>query len=345
MNEPSNIDSTILKENSKKDEHTNGIQKESEEVNDIEKIRNKIKPSSFGLKPKNSSVCIDSDKWYLTLQESSKKLLTNPPSIKDGIPLHIEQELRYLGCELIQTLTILLKMPQTAAATGQILYQRFYYQKSFAKYFFEYAVMACVFLASKIEESPRRCREVINTFDRMQKRHSLKNTPEAFNEIPPIDLDEAYVHLKNNVIKIERQILKTLGFVVYVNHPHKWIYVFAHALKQTDNVELIGKAWSYMNDGLRTDIFLRYQPNTIACACLYLASKTLTIPISLPKKPRPWYEIFNVYEKDVVDISKILFSMYKRHKSVDWIKLRSYVKKISPKNMPSTATADRCDFT
>lgn len=307
---------------------SNENEKEKLEIMNIEKIRSKIKPSSFGLKPKNSSVCIDSDKWYLTLQESSKKLLANPPSIADGIPINIEQELRYLGCELIQSLTILLRMPQTAAATGQILYQRFYYQKSFAKYFFEHSVMACVLLASKIEESPRRCREVINTFDRMKKRHALKNTPKENDDIAPIDLDQHYVHLKNSVIKTERQILKTLGFVVYVNHPHKWIYVFAHALRQIDNAELIGKAWSYMNDGLRTDIFLRYQPNTIACACLFLASRTIATPISLPKKPRPWYEIFDVLEKDVLDISKILLLMYNRYQSVDWIKLRSYANKI-----------------
>lgn len=123
--------------NEKSVPQTNINEREKIDMMNIERIRSKIKPSSFGLKPKNSSVCIDSDKWYLTLQESSKKLLVNPPSIADGIPITIEQELRYLGCELIQSLTILLRMPQTAAATGQILYQRFYYQKSFAKYFFE----------------------------------------------------------------------------------------------------------------------------------------------------------------------------------------------------------------
>lgn len=51
--------------------------------------------------------------------------------------LHNFQELRYLGCELIQQGAILLKLPQTAAATGQILFQRYYYQKSFVRYHFE----------------------------------------------------------------------------------------------------------------------------------------------------------------------------------------------------------------
>lgn len=40
-------------------------------------------------------------------------------------------------------------------------------------------------------------------------------------------LNEAYVTLKNNVIKAERRILKELGFCVHVKHPHKvWISVF-----------------------------------------------------------------------------------------------------------------------
>lgn len=44
-----------------------------------------------------------------------------------------------------------------------------------------------------------------------------------------------------------------------------------------------------MNDGLRTDMFLRYKPETIACACIQLAVKTVNRPIILPKDPFPWF--------------------------------------------------------
>lgn len=37
----------------------------------------------------------------------------------------------------------------------------------------------------------------------------------------PMLLNEAYVNLKNQVIKAERRILKELGFCVHVKHPHK----------------------------------------------------------------------------------------------------------------------------
>jgi hypothetical protein len=34
---------------------------------------------------------------------------------------------------------------------------------------------------------------------------------------------------------------------------------------------------NYMNDSLRTDIFLRFTPETIACACIDLAARTLQV--------------------------------------------------------------------
>jgi len=88
----------------------------------------------------------------------------------------MEKQLRYLGCELIQSGAILLKLPQTAAATGQILFQRYYYQKSFVRYNFEHTVMACLLLASKIEEEPRKPRDVLNVYNRLKQIHIRRRT-------------------------------------------------------------------------------------------------------------------------------------------------------------------------
>ncbi|RNA24967.1 cyclin-L2 isoform X2 [Brachionus plicatilis] len=51
-----------------------------------------------------------------------------------------------------------------------------------------------------------------------------------------------------------------------------------------------------MNDGLRTDIFLRYSPEIIACACIFLSARELEIP--LPENP-PWYTIFGADEESI----------------------------------------------
>src|SRR5204862_255330 len=86
------------------------------------------------------------------------------PSSLDGLDAQSEYELRILGTELIQSSGILLKLPQVAMAIGQVLFQRFYYAKSFVRYPMEITAMACILLASKIEEAPRRVRDIANVY-------------------------------------------------------------------------------------------------------------------------------------------------------------------------------------
>lgn len=60
--------------------------------------------------------------------------LLSTPSSKDGVSHDLEVDLRITGCEYIQSAGLLLKLPQVAMATAQVLFQRFYYTKSFVKY-------------------------------------------------------------------------------------------------------------------------------------------------------------------------------------------------------------------
>lgn len=58
---------------------------------------------------------------------------------------------------------------QVAMAAGQVLFQRFYYAKSMVRYPMETTAMACIALASKIEEAPRKIRDVINVFNHIRQ--------------------------------------------------------------------------------------------------------------------------------------------------------------------------------
>ena len=44
-----------------------------------------------------------------------------------------------------------------------------------------------------------------------------------------------------------------------------------------NDAALIQKAWNHMNDSLRTNIFVCYPPETIACACIFLAARQLKV--------------------------------------------------------------------
>lgn len=66
-----------------------------------------------------------------------------------------------------------------------------------------------------------------------------------------------------------------------------------------------------MNDSLRTDVFVRYQPETVACACIYLTARKLKLP--LPKSPA-WYTLFGSTEREIRDICVRILKLYNRPK-------------------------------
>jgi hypothetical protein len=67
-----------------------------------------------------------------------------------------------------------------------------------------------------------------------------------------------------------------------------------------------------MSDSFRTDVFLRYSPENIACACIYLSARELQIP--LPQNP-PWYTVFGADEQSLNAISVRILHLYS-HKTV-----------------------------
>uniref|UniRef100_G1QHX2 Cyclin L2 n=1 Tax=Nomascus leucogenys TaxID=61853 RepID=G1QHX2_NOMLE len=66
-----------------------------------------------------------------------------------------------------------------------------------------------------------------------------------------------------------------------------------------------------MNDSLRTDVFVRFQPESIACACIYLAARTLEIP--LPNRPH-WFLLFGATEEEIQEICLKILQLYARKK-------------------------------
>uniref|UniRef100_A0A0K2UTV2 Cyclin-L1 n=2 Tax=Lepeophtheirus salmonis TaxID=72036 RepID=A0A0K2UTV2_LEPSM len=248
---------------------------------------------------KFGSIKLDISNSVLPLEK-----LGNRVSSRDGLAQELETACRNSGCDLIQLAGKLLRLPQVAMATGCVLLQRFYYAKSIVYYPFDIVAMACLVLASKIEESPRRIRDIINVFTHIKQ---VRNS----QPIVPVSLDQNYVNLKNQVIKAERRVLKELGFCVHVKHPHKIIVMYLKWLELDTNKELLQMSWNFMNDSLRTDIFVRYPPECVATACIYLSARKLKVP--LPKNPA-WFDCLGVEEDDIKDCCYRMICLYNRKK-------------------------------
>ena len=100
-----------------------------------------------------------------------------------------------------------------------------------------------------------------------------------------------------------------------------------------------------MNDSLRTDVFVRYAPETIATACIYLSARKLKVilfqiygtivvdktilckiwctiivniifidtKVPLPKNPS-WFDVLGVEEDDIKDCCYRIMCLYDRKK-------------------------------
>ena len=96
-----------------------------------------------------------------------ESILSAPtPSAKDGVSAAVERAHRSWGCLLACEAGVLLQLPQVVQATAQNLLQRFYWRKSLKDPRFDAftVAMTCVFLATKIEETPRKLRYVLYAF-------------------------------------------------------------------------------------------------------------------------------------------------------------------------------------
>ncbi|KAI8143483.1 cyclin-like protein [Fennellomyces sp. T-0311] len=222
---------------------------------------------------------------------ASVEQIEQTPSRKDGISEDLEETLRNFGCEFIQSAGILLKLPQVAMATAQVLFQRFFYMASLKDFGIIEIGMGALFLGSKVEESFTRLTYVVAVYDYLLRK--ARNQP----TYPPLDaFSQRAYDLKNMIITGEMQILKRLGFNVHVQLPYGLMINYLRILGLEEDETVAGRAWNYLNDGLRSTVYATYEPATIACAAIWLACRDQAI-----KLPPDWYLLFDTDLENVVN--------------------------------------------
>jgi len=111
--------------------------------------------------------------------------------------------------------------------------------------------MGALYLASKLEESPIRMRDLINVYDVLLQRAAHTIGPSAdtpFKYRPMLYFDQAFYDLKEGLVVAEMQILKRLGFNVHVVLPYGTLINYLQVLGLIKHENACSRAWGYLND-------------------------------------------------------------------------------------------------
>ncbi|KAJ2614267.1 hypothetical protein H4S08_001793 [Coemansia sp. RSA 1365] len=202
-----------------------------------------------------SSLADSSDQWYFTNDD-----LANTPSQSGSdystspaakmLSAADEQDLRLRGCNFIHNVVQRLQMHQFVASTACVLFHRFYMRQSLQM------AGACVLLASKIEENRRSLNEISLACAYVALKGRAKEAAKS---------QETWERLLK---RQEIALLENCCFDMEVTHPYSFIDTLA--LEFTIPVFIAKSATAHVNDCLRSTVCLRYPPNIIAMAALYL---------------------------------------------------------------------------
>uniref|UniRef100_A0A3P9LC98 Cyclin-K n=2 Tax=Oryzias latipes TaxID=8090 RepID=A0A3P9LC98_ORYLA len=215
--------------------------------------------------------------WYW-----DKKDLAHTPSQSEGLDPGTEARYRREGARFIFDVGTRLGLHYDTLATGIIYFHRFYMFHSF-KQFPRYVTGACcLFLAGKVEETPKKCKDIIKT------ARSLLNDVQfaQFGDDP-----------KEEVMVLERILLQTIKFDLQVEHPYMFLLRYVKQLKGDKNkvCKVLQMAWTFVNDSLCTMLSLQWEPEIIAVAVMYLAGRLCKFDIqewTSKQSSRRWWEQF-----------------------------------------------------
>ncbi|XP_074598864.1 cyclin K [Brevipalpus obovatus] len=194
--------------------------------------------------------------WYF----DKRDLRQFTPSIIDGLSFETEQRYRREGARFIMKVGTSMKLRYDTMATGVVYFHRFFMCHSFKQFPRFPTACCCLFLAGKVEETPKKCKDVIKT----ARQFLTTNQFATFAEDP-----------KEEVLTLERILLQTINFDLQIDHPYTYLLKYAKCMKvdKTKLQKVVQMAWTFINDSLCTTICLQWEPEIIAIALFFLSGK------------------------------------------------------------------------
>jgi hypothetical protein len=122
----------------------------------------------------------------------------------------------------------------------------------------------CLFLAGKVEETPKKCKDLVKIAKQYLEKQNLKKHSDMFTE-----------ESVKEIMIYERILLQTIKFDLQVDHPYGYLVKYAKSLKGNQEIikSLVQSTWTLINDSYCTTLCLQWEPEIITIALMYLSSK------------------------------------------------------------------------
>ncbi|EPY51609.1 P-TEFB associated cyclin [Schizosaccharomyces cryophilus OY26] len=278
--------------------------------------------------------------WQTSSQWIIKKEdLDYTPSALDGIPLVQEEIQRSKGCNFIINVGLRLKLPQLTLATANAYFHRFYLRFSLKEYHYYDIAATCVFLASKVEDSNRKLRDIIINCAKVAQKN---------NNILIDEQTKEYWRWRDVILYTEEILLEAICFDFKVDHPfNDLLRLIQHYVPDHKNLTKI--SWTYINDSTRSISCLLFPRKVIAAAAFqYGLEKTKTsLPLNEAGTPS-WLIENNISMDDIHAVMNLIHSLYRQinsGKPVPQGEVKSDSQMPSQSSTPSTMAASSAQST
>ncbi|QDS72303.1 hypothetical protein FKW77_007401 [Venturia effusa] len=212
---------------------------------------------------------------------------------------------RLIGIQLIEGVRKALRMPIKTYGTACVFYCRYRYhltenEDRDTKYDPRDAALACLWLASKAEETPKKSKEILC---------AARNLQLPFEDHLTSD-DEMFEHQSKVMITLERYLLEIVAFDFRARNSADVLTGLCHAVgaeRATGTAAL-----AICLDVYRTLAVLKQSRQTLACACLELASRFLGKGLDAVTNEEMYARV-ETTRAQVIETQKDLLDLYMNH--------------------------------
>ncbi|EPS62492.1 hypothetical protein M569_12301, partial [Genlisea aurea] len=225
---------------------------------------------------------------YKQLLDAEEVDVVHPSDKERGITLEDFKLIKLQMSNYIAKLAHSVKVRQRVVATAITYMRRVYVRRSMAEYDPYQVATACVYLASKAEESTVHARLLVFY-------------------IKKLHIEEKYRCEIKDILEMEMKILEALDYYLVVFHPYRSLTQLLQDAGMADATQL---TWGIINDTYKMDLILIHPPHLISLACIYIASA------QKDKENTAWFEELHVDMNVVKNIALEILDFYDTHKLI-----------------------------